>query len=197
MNTEPFNVPFDQFGRWFKKADATEPEFANAVALATATALGAPSLRMVLLKSWDEQGFVFYTNTKSRKGLELAENDQAGLLFHWKTQKRQIRIEGLITRVSDQEADHYFATRPRGAQIGAWASAQSDVMAGRHELKKSVVRVTAKYAGRKIPRPAYWSGYRLAPDQFEFWQNRRFRLHERELYSLQKGGEWLKEYLFP
>lgn len=191
------NIPFEQFERWFKKADASEPEFANAVALATATPAGAPSLRMVLIKGWDETGFVFYTNTRSRKGVELKKNDQAALLFHWKSQKRQIRIEGRITPVSQKEADQYFATRPRGAQIGAWASDQSRVMSGRHELKKRVALTTAKYLGRKIPRPSYWSGYRLIPEVFEFWANRRFRLHDRELYTLQKDGSWNKEWLFP
>lgn len=197
MKTVAAHIPFDQFARWFKKADASEPEFANAAALATANALGAPSLRMVLIKGWDQDGFVFYTNTRSRKGEELVENDQAALLFHWKSQQRQIRIEGVVTPVSEEEADAYFVTRPRGAQIGAWASDQSKVMAGRHELKKKVVRVTARYLGKKIPRPAHWSGYRLAPDLFEFWQNRKFRLHERELYTLQKDGRWHKEYLYP
>ena len=197
MKTEPFNAPFDQFGRWFKKADKTEPEFPNAVALATATALGAPSVRMVLLKGWDQAGFVFYTNLKSRKGDEIQENDQAALLFHWKSQRRQVRIEGLITQVSDEEADDYFTSRPRGAQIGAWASDQSAVMTGRHQLKKNVARVTAKYAGKKIPRPSHWSGYRITPDTFEFWQNRRFRLHQRELYTLAKDGGWVKEFLYP
>lgn len=197
METVAKNIPFEQFERWFKKADASEPEFANAMTLATATPTGAPSLRMVLMKGWDETGFVFYTNTKSRKGAELKKNDQAALLFHWKSQKRQIRIEGLITPVSQKEADQYFATRPRGAQIGAWASDQSRVMSGRHQLKKRVAQTAAKYLGRKIPRPPYWSGYRLAPEVFEFWANRRFRLHERELYTLQKDGSWKKELLFP
>lgn len=197
MKLEAAHIPFDQFARWFKKADASEPEFANAAALATASALVAPSLRMVLIKGWDQDGFVFYTNTRSRKGEELMENDQAALLFYWKSQKRQIRIEGLVTPVSEEEADVYFATRPRGAQIGAWASDQSKVMAGRHELKKKVALVTARYLGKKIPRPSHWSGYRLAPDMFEFWQNRKFRLHERELFTLEKDGSWQKEYLYP
>lgn len=197
METVANNIPFDQFRDWFKKANASEPEYPNAVAVATATPSGAPSLRMVLLKDWDKTGFVFYTNTKSRKGNELKKNDQAAMLFYWKSKRLQVRIEGRISLVSEKEADEYFATRPRGAQIGAWASDQSRVMSGRHELKKRVVGTTAKYLGKTIPRPKHWSGYRLQPEAFEFWANRRFRLHDRALYTLQKDGGWKKEFLFP
>lgn len=197
MTTVDHSIPFQIFGKWFKRAGKTEPDYPNAVAVATADKFGAPSVRMVLMKDWDEAGFVFYTNTKSRKGQELKVNDQAAMLFHWKSQGRQIRIEGRVVPVTSEEADAYFATRPRGAQLGAWASDQSHVMAGRHELKKRVAQATLKYARKDIPRPGHWSGYRLVPDTFEFWQNRRFRLHEREVYTLQKNGRWKKEYLFP
>ena len=197
METVTNNIPFDLFAQWFKKAGASEPEYPNAVAVATATPNGAPSIRMVLLKDWDEAGFVFYTNTQSRKSAELKKNDQAAMLFHWKSKRLQVRIEGCIKLVSEKEADDYFATRPRGAQIGAWASDQSRVMSGRHELKKRVAQTTAKYLGKNIPSPSHWSGYRLAPEVFDFWDNRRFRLHDRELYTLQKDESWKKEYLFP
>ncbi len=197
MKQTSFSVPFKLFGQWFKRAQKTEPDFPNAAALATSTSGGAPSLRMVLIKDWDEGGFVFYTNTESRKGDELKENPKAALLFHWKSQGRQIRIEGVVEPVSDAEADEYYATRPRGAQLGAWASDQSRTMKGRHELKRRVARFTLKFRKIRVERPEYWSGYRLKPSYFEFWQNRRSRLHEREVYKLNKDGTWTKEYLFP
>lgn len=197
MKQTSFSVPFALFGKWFKRAQLSEPEFPNAVALATSTKDGTPSVRMVLMKDWNEDGFVFYTNTESRKSDELAENPQAALLFHWKSQKRQIRIEGTFEPVSDGEADEYYATRPRSAQLGAWASDQSRTMKGRHELKARVAKFTLKFKKISVERPPHWSGYRLRPTYFEFWQNRRSRLHEREVYKLNKDGTWTREYLFP
>ena len=195
------NIPFALFARWYKRARATEASLPNAVSVSSVNAKGAPSSRMVLLKDFDETGFVFYTNFQSRKGNQLGKNDQAAMLFYWHDPQRQIRIEGTVTPVTAAEADEYFATRPRGAKLGAWASDQSRAMAGRHELKKRVAQVTARYIGKKVPRPPHWSGYRLAPSYFEFWENRAFRLHERVAYTLIKSGvkkgNWKKEYLFP
>lgn len=197
MKQTSFSIPFKQFGKWFKRAQGSEPDFPNAVAVATTTRDGKPSVRMVLMKDWDEDGFVFYTNLESRKGEELAENPNAALLFHWKSQKRQIRIEGVIELVSAAEADEYYATRPRGAQLGAWASEQSRTMKGRHELKARLAKFTMKFKKISVERPPHWSGYRLKPTYFEFWENKAFRLHEREVYKLNKDGTWDKDYLFP
>lgn len=197
MTGEPFETPFKLFSEWFRKAEKTEPEFANAMTLATADKSGRPVARMVLLKDFDEKGFVFYTNLESAKARQLKENPKAALLFHWKSQKRQIRIEGEVELVSEREADAYFSTRPRGAQIGAWASDQSRAMKSRFELERRAARFTLQFRGKTVPRPPHWSGYRLVPVRFEFWQGRRFRLHERTLFTLGKGGTWKKEKLYP
>ena len=188
--------PIHRFLELFEEAKRTEPGLPEAMALATADATGRPSVRMVLLKEADERGFVFYTNLESRKGVELCANTRAALLFHWKSLRRQIRIEGQTELVSDAEADAYFATRDRGAQIGAWASRQSRPMTGRFDLEKQVALYTAKFAVGKVPRPEFWSGFRLRPDCIEFWTEGRFRLHDREVYSRSDGG-WRKERLFP
>lgn len=166
------------------------------MALATADTAGRPSVRMVLLKEADERGFVFYTNLESRKGVELLANTHAALMFHWKSLHRQVRIEGRTELVSDEEADAYFASRDRGAQIGAWASEQSRPMAGRFGLEKRVAQFTAKHAIGTVPRPAFWSGFRVRPDRIEFWNEGKFRLHERDVF-IRNDDSWRKERLFP
>ncbi len=164
--------------------------------LATADSRGRPSARMVLLKGYDPNGFVFYTNLESRKGRDLAENPHAALLFHWKTLRRQVRVEGAVKPVEDTEADEYFASRPRGSRIGAWASSQSRPMEGMFELEKRVAEYTAKFGLGEIPRPPHWSGFRISPERIEFWKEGRFRLHER-IVHIRNGTDWTIERLFP
>jgi pyridoxamine 5'-phosphate oxidase len=187
--------PFAQFERWFIDA-ATVVANPEAMAVASADGRGQPSVRMVLLKHWDKDGFVFYTNYGSRKGTELADNPRAALLFYWSPRGRQVRIEGPVRPVADDEADAYFATRPRGAQIGALASHQSEVIADRQTLAARVDRIAAEYDGREIPRPSWWGGLRVVPHAFEFWQNRHDRLHDRLRYAPQGGG-WTMARLQP
>jgi pyridoxamine 5'-phosphate oxidase len=203
--------PFGLFRQWMADAEKSESEDPNAMALATADASGVPSVRMVLLKGIDDRGFVFYTNLESRKGVQLAENPNAALCFHWKSLKRQIRVEGPVEAVSDAEADEYYHSRPRGSQIGAWASRQSRPLEGRWELEKRVAEFTAKHAIGTIPRPPHWSGFRVLPLRIEFWHDRPFRLHDRVVFhrdgeagpgggagvntGMDKG--WTTERLFP
>jgi pyridoxamine 5'-phosphate oxidase len=192
----PKNEPFKLFQTWFDEAKAKEINDPNAMGLATATPDGRPSLRMVLLKGFDEDGFVFYTNLESRKGRELKANPHAALCFHWKSLERQVRVEGPITPVSDAEADAYFASRPRDSRIGAWASAQSRPLEGLFKLEREVAKYAAKYPVGDVPRPPHWSGFRLSPDVIEFWQAKPFRLHERRVYTRTADG-WTMGYLFP
>ncbi len=196
MNYTEFPDPFARFQEWFAQATKEEPNLPEAMTLATADEKGRPSARMVLLKGADERGFVFYTNLDSRKGKELAENSHAALVFHWKSVKRQVRVTGTVEQVSDTEADDYFASRDRGAQIGAWSSDQSRPMQSAHELEKRVAKFTAKFGISRIPRPQFWSGYRLIPDEIEFWEERLFRLHSRIHYQ-RAGDGWTTTYLFP
>lgn len=188
--------PIALFQEWLKEAEASEPNDPNAMTVATADAEGRPSARMVLLKSVDDRGFVFYTNFESRKGRELLANPQAALLFHWKTLRRQVRVEGPVAAVADDEADEYFWSRARDSQIGAWASQQSRPMEGRWDLEKRVAYYAAKHAVGRVPRPPYWSGFRITPERFEFWRDRAFRLHERLVYC-RAGEAWATEQLFP
>jgi pyridoxamine 5'-phosphate oxidase len=189
--------PFARFQEWMEEAWAHEPEDANAMTLATATPDGTPAARIVLLKGTDQRGFVFYTNKESRKGEELAANARAAVLFHWKPLGRQVRIEGYVEHVADAEADAYYATRPRISRLGAWASDQSRVLPDRAELERRLAANEARYPSDDIPRPPHWSGYRIIPKRFEFWQNMPFRLHDRTVYTKAPDGGWTIGKLYP
>ena len=190
--------PFLLFATWFTEAERSEPNDPNGMALATAGTDGLPNVRMVLMKGWDRDGFVFYTNRESQKGGELAANPQAAAVFHWKSLRRQVRLRGPVTPVSDAEADAYFESRPRDSRIGAWASQQSRPLESRFALEKAVAVQAAKYAVGPIPRPPYWSGFRIAPLYLEFWQDRPFRLHDRVIFRRDKpDGAWEKTRFYP
>ncbi|MGJ3265574.1 MAG: pyridoxamine 5'-phosphate oxidase [Salinarimonas sp.] len=189
--------PYALFETWFAQAEASEPEDPNAIALATADASGLPNVRMVLMKGWDPRGFVFYTNTQSQKGRELEENPQAALCLHWKSLRRQVRVRGAVERVGDEEADAYFASRPRQSRIGAWASRQSRPLESRFALEKAVAANAARYAIGEIPRPPHWTGFRILPTRIEFWADRPFRLHDRVAFTPVEGGGWARERLYP
>ena len=188
--------PTALFGSWLEAAWKTEPSDANAMTLATIDPEGRPQARIVLLKGHDASGFVFYTNTLSRKGLALEAVPFAALCFHWKTQRRQVRIEGPVGFVTDEEADEYFASRPRDSRIGAWASQQSQKLESRTVLEDAVKRIETEYAETEVPRPPHWSGYRVRPERIEFWQEGAFRLHDRIEY-LSTGGNWVSRRLYP
>lgn len=188
--------PFKKFGEWLAEAEANEPNDPNAMTLASVGADGRPAARIVLLKQWDERGFVFFSHLPSRKGREMANNPNVALLFHWKSLQRQIRIEGLVELVTNTEADDYFATRPRQSQLGAWASVQSQPLASREVFEARLEEAEARFAGRDVPRPDYWSGWRLRPDYLEFWQGVDFRLHDRLVFKRQGDG-WETGRLFP
>lgn len=188
--------PFALFDGWLAEAKASEPNDPNAMALATADADGRPSVRMVLLKGHGPDGFVFYTNREGRKAGELAANPQAALLFHWKSLRRQVRIEGAVTIVSDAESDAYFASRSRDSQLGAWASDQSRPLADRQTFEARFDAAKARFDGGDVPRPPFWGGYRVVPETIEFWQDRAHRLHERRLFT-RSGEGWNEGLLYP
>lgn len=190
--------PFALFAEWLAEAEKTEPNDPNAMALATVDADGLPDVRMVLMKGYDADGFVFYSHLASQKGRELAGNPKAALLFHWKSLRRQVRIRGPVARVSDAEADAYFATRPKQAQIGAWASQQSQPLESRFAFEQAIARVAAKHIVGVVPRPPGWSGWRVTPLRIEFWHDRPFRLHDRiEFRRDAPDMAWTKTRMYP
>ena len=188
--------PLAQFARWFDEALAAGLPEPNAMTLATATPDGRPSARVVLLKGFDERGFVFFTNRHSRKGRELAANPYAALAFFWPELERQVRVEGAVAPTGDEESDAYFASRPLASRLGAWASSQSEVIAGREVLDRAVEELAARFGG-EVPRPPHWGGYRLSPEAVEFWQGRPSRLHDRLRYARRPDGGWRRERLAP
>ena len=188
--------PFELFAAWLEDATASEINDPNAVALATVDMDGLPNVRMVLLKGFDQAGFVFYTNCESAKGTEILSSMKAAMCFYWKSLRRQVRIRGPVEAVSTAEADAYYASRPRGSRIGAWASKQSRPLESRFALEKAVAEYTARYAIGEIPRPAYWSGFRIVPQGIEFWHDRPFRLHDRVRFT-RAGDGWEKTRLYP
>lgn len=191
--------PFALFAEWLLEAEASEPNDPNGMALATVDSDGLPDVRMVLMKDFDERGIVFYTNYGSAKGQELLANPKAAVLFHWKSLRRQVRVRGPVERVTDEEADAYFASRPRHSRLGAWASKQSQPLESRFALEKAVATVAAKYPLGEIPRPSHWSGFRITPVQVEFWKDGAFRLHDRVVFrrDVPGEGEWSRERLYP
>ncbi|SIP97751.1 Pyridoxamine 5'-phosphate oxidase [Rhizobium sp. RU35A] len=190
--------PFALFAQWLKDAEGSEINDPNAVALASVDEQGLPNVRMVLLKGFDARGFVFYTNFESQKGREILGQQKAAMCFHWKSLRRQVRLRGPVSVVSDEEADAYYASRPRGSRIGAWASKQSRPLESRFALEKAVAEYTARHAIGEIPRPAHWSGFRIEPTSIEFWHDRPFRLHDRvEFRRPAPDGDWSKVRMYP
>lgn len=190
--------PYKLFAEWLNDATRSEPNDPNALALATVDETGMPNVRMVLLKDCDEQGFVFYTNYDSQKGGEILSSYKAAMCFHWKSLRRQVRVRGIVEKVSDKEADAYFQSRPRGSRIGAWASKQSRPLESRFALEKAVAEYTARFAIGEIPRPAHWSGFRLRPTYLEFWHDRPFRLHDRLIFTRETPeGNWSIQKFYP
>ena len=193
MTTNPFTL----FDTWFAEARESELNDSNAMTIATADANGQPSARMVLLKGHGPDGFIFYTNQESRKAGDIAANPKAAILFHWKSLRRQIRIEGSLSHVTGEVADAYFATRPRVSQLGAWASRQSETLESREEFEQRLAECSREFEGREVPRPSRWGGFRVAPGRIEFWYGAEYRLHERQLYERGPDGAWSRRMLYP
>jgi pyridoxamine 5'-phosphate oxidase len=192
------NDPFVLFAEWMKDAEKSEPNDPNAMALSTVDEEGLPNVRMVLLKDFDDKGFVFYTNYESQKGQEIQATMKAAVMWHWKSLRRQVRVRGLVEKVTDAEADAYFNSRPRDSRIGAWASAQSRPLEGRFALETAVAMYAAKYAIGTVPRPPHWSGFRILPLSIEFWHDRPFRLHDRVVFRRENQSDgWTKAKLYP
>ncbi|MEB3311884.1 MAG: pyridoxamine 5'-phosphate oxidase [Snowella sp.] len=189
--------PFEQFQKWLDQAIAAELPEPNAMTLATLSEDGKPIARMVLLKGLDEQGFIFYTNYDSAKGKQLSSMSTAALVFWWAGLERQVRVEGTVEKVSEEESDAYFQSRPRASQLGAWASPQSQVVASREVLEERLARFEEKFANEKVPRPSHWGGFRVIPHAIEFWQGRPSRLHDRIRYEMTETGDWLYQRLAP
>lgn len=195
---EKSNAPFELFGQWLKDAEKSEPNDPNAMSVASVDENGMPNVRMVLLKEFDETGFVFYTNFESAKGRELLASRKAALNFHWKSLRRQVRIRGLVEIVPDEQADAYFASRARDSRIGAWASQQSRPVESRFAFEKAIAKYAAKYAIGEVPRPPYWSGFKIIPLEMEFWHDRPFRLHDRIVFKRPTpSDQWTKSRLYP
>ena len=203
MNTVPLlegdleKSPFRQFAKWFEEAKQRQPQQYDAMSVSTCGADGVVSSRMALLKGFGEHGFVFFTNYNSRKGTQLSENPRISLCFYWIALERQVRVEGVAVKTTAEESDAYFASRPRGSQIGAWASSQSTVIPGRGDLDQRFAQLEASYKERQIPRPPHWGGYRVIPVEIEFWQGRTDRLHDRFVYRLREPKDWIIERLSP
>lgn len=203
MNTTPLldsdldKNPFVQFGRWFDEARQKVAELPEAMTVSTCDTKGHVTSRVCLLKGFDDHGFVFFTNYNSRKGAQIGENPRASLCFFWAVLERQVRIEGAVVKTTEQESDAYFATRPRGSQIGAWASSQSTVIPGRGDLDRRAAQIESNYRERQIPRPPHWGGYRVIPLEIEFWQGRADRLHDRFVYRMREPKDWIIERLSP
>lgn len=195
--TQAHSNPFEQFKLWFDQAVAAQLPEPNAMTIATATLDGKPSARMVLLKDCDERGFVFYTNYQSNKGQQLIENPWGAIVFWWAQLERQVRIEGRVEKVSDAESDEYFNSRPIGSQLGAWASNQSQVVESREVLERQLEQLKEEYENKDVPRPSHWGGFRVIPDEIEFWQGRPNRLHDRLLYRRGENGSWIIQRLSP
>lgn len=196
MALEKKDDPFQHFGEWFAEANVAEPLAGTPMTLATVDDAGLPNARVVLLKGWDEDGFVFYTNAQSQKGEELSGNMKAAICFHWPELRRQVRIRGAVEIVSDGDADEYFASRPRGSRLGAWASAQSAPLESRFALEAAVAKYALKFHVGEIPRPDFWKGYRVKPEWIEFWHHRDSRLHDRLVYTRGEQG-WVTQWLYP
>jgi pyridoxamine 5'-phosphate oxidase len=188
---------FNQFDAWWQDAMKSGIDEVNALTLATASVTGKPSARIVLLKGYDENGLVFFSNYKSKKGKELADNPQACMVFFWKELERQIRVEGIVEKITEQQSDIYFLSRPHNSQLAAWASPQSSVIKSRKIIEQNIHTFEAEFANKQLSRPPHWGGYKLRPQLFEFWQGRPSRLHDRLQYTLQTGGDWKIERLAP